>query len=82
MHSLKLWLSEVACLKEDLWCECEVDTKDPGQCSRYTPFPTKRAAQSMGHGFLSQLSALIRPSPLPMSLFGLLEALALKGLVQ
>lgn len=68
-----MWLSEVICLKEDLWCGCEGGTKNPGQCSRHTPFPTKRAAQSWGMDSFHS-SALLRPS-----LFGLLEALALKG---
>lgn len=78
MNGPKVWLSEVTCLKEVVWCECEGDTKDPGQSSRYTPFPTKRAAQSVGHGILSELSTLFRPRPPSMSLFGPLEALALQ----
>lgn len=27
------WLSEVTCLKEVVWCDCEGDTRDPGQSS-------------------------------------------------
>lgn len=53
--------------------------RDPGQ-SCYTPFPTKRAAQIMGHAFFEELTAKFWPTHpiLPVRLFGLLEALTVK----
>lgn len=77
MSGPKVWLSEVTCLKETVWLECEGNIKDPGQSSRYTPFPTKRAVKLRAWILTGSLST-VDPLPPLMSLFGLLEALVLK----
>lgn len=62
MSGSNVWLSEVTCLKEVVWLECEGNIKDPGQSSWYTPFPTKRAVR-LGAWMLTELSVHFGPTP-------------------